>query len=135
MLRRFWRSQKIGQSPIAPALAWCLAFGVLLGISLIPEILISQKMFPNITWFPTAVIRSLSDLFLCFSAGGLGIAIAHLLVKKSMATTNERLQTIIDETLKQLNEMLELRNKEGGGEQKTEAPRASPTKAIAQTEE
>ena len=46
------------------------------------------------------------DILLFLSAGGFGIAVAHFLIKRSMAMTNARLHEIVDESLADLEDKL-----------------------------
>ena len=82
------------------------------------------------------------DILLFLSAGGFGIAVAHFLIKRSMAMTNARLHEIVDESLADLEDKLknelakgvdegekgQIGQQQTGQSQSSQAQSAAPTK-------
>lgn len=113
MPQRHWPSEREERKPTGSAMFWCVALGTLFVVFLGVEILTSKPHPQDISNFP-AGLRFLRDLCFYFSAGGFGIAVAHLLIKKSTAMTNARLRDVVYKSLNELEKMLppELQEKE-----------------------
>jgi hypothetical protein len=113
----------------ASAVAWCVILGVLFALCLILEISEVPRFLQ--THLQGPVGRILYDLVFYFVAGGFGIAVAHLQIKRSMAITNARLQGVVARSLQELKRMLppELRKKEEAGKEAESETSSSTSRA------
>jgi hypothetical protein len=136
MPEKHWLSENAKYHQPDSAMASYVFLGVLFALCLVVEFF-GREIEPFQKLWEGLGVRILYDLCFYFVAGGLGVAVAHSVVKRSMAITNTRLRGVVAQSLRELNRMLppELRKKEEVGKDiEQEGPSAEDRSSNASDE-
>ena len=96
---------RTAESPKKVSLNWVWILVSVFGLCILVEIAGALGWLGWISEWPVAV-RRIFDVLLYLVAGGLGIALSHWRTKRSMATTQRELGSVVQKSLEELREQL-----------------------------